>query len=132
MATDPDASGSGEADPLPATEAQRAQPPTIHEAELASGASGIVNWGAEIDLTAAVARRLAGLNVVVRGDDLRANRHLAEQIERAVGPCRRQEPHKRHAGPWALPHYQQEKRDPPPPGGHTFYETPRRKARRKP
>src|SRR5438105_1345890 len=102
MATDPDTSDSQEIGPSPSTEGGALRPPpTIHEAELASGPSGVVNWGMEIDLAAAVARRLLGLNVVVRGDNLRANRHLAEQIERAVGPCCRQEPHKRHAGPWA-------------------------------
>src|SRR5208283_3440313 len=84
-------------------------PSTVHEAELASGASGAVLYGPEIDPLTAVARRQQGLHVVVRGDDLRANRHAAEEIERAVGPCIRQEPHKRHAGLLALPHYQQAK-----------------------
>ncbi len=102
--------------------------PTIHEAECASGASGVVEYGPEIDLTTAVARRQAGGNVVVRGDDINANRRLAEQIETAVGPCKRGEPH-RLAGPCALPHYQPHPR---PPAGHAFYETPRRKARKKP
>ncbi len=103
-------------------------PPTIHEAELGSGPSGVVDHGTEIDLAAAVARRQAGGDVVVCGDDVNANRRLAEQIETAVGPCKRSEPH-RLAGPYALPHYQPHPR---PPDGHTFYETPRRKARKKP
>jgi hypothetical protein len=51
--------------------------PTIHEAVLASGVSGAVEYGAEIDLNTAVARRRAGGDVVVRGNDLRANRTLA-------------------------------------------------------
>jgi hypothetical protein len=101
-------------------------PPSIHEAELASGPSGAVEYGAEIDLTAAVSRRRAGGNVVVRGEDVDANRRLACSIESAVGSCRRGDPH-RSAGPHALPHYQPQSR---PPDGHTFYETPRRKARK--
>jgi len=105
-------------------------PPTIHEAELASGPSGIVFRGAEIDLSAAIARRKVGLDVVVCGGSLRANRALARQIESGVGPCDRADPHK-SAGPHALPHFEP---DPRPPKGHTFYETdnPQRKARKQP
>ena len=104
--------------------------PTVHEAELASGASGAVVRGVEIDFDAAVARRRSGRNVVVCGDDLDANRGLAQRIEAAVGPCVRSVPHQRYAGPRALPHFQQ--RD-PDHRGHTFYETSnRRAARRKP
>jgi hypothetical protein len=103
-------------------------PPTIHEASLGSGPSGFVDYGAEIDFAAAVARRQAGLDVVVRGDDISANRRLAREIEAGVGPYKREGPHKL-AGPQALPHYQP---DPRPPAGHTFYETPRRKARKRP
>jgi hypothetical protein len=99
----------------------------IHEAFLGSGPGGFVEYGAEIDVAAAVARRRADLDVVVRGDDVNANRRLAAAIESAVGPCKRSEPH-RLAGPHALPHYQP---DPRPPAGHTFYETPRRKARKR-
>jgi hypothetical protein len=66
--------------------------------------------------------------VVVCGDDTDANRRLASAIESAVGPGRRSDPHNK-AGPHALPHYQP---DPRPPDGHTFYETARRKARRRP
>jgi hypothetical protein len=105
-------------------------PPSIHEGELASGASGAVVRGAEMDFGAAVARRQAGENVVVCGDDLDANRGLAQRIEAAVGPYARSAPHRRHAGPRALPHFQQQNVD---HKGHTFYETPNRKAaRRKP
>jgi hypothetical protein len=102
--------------------------PTIHEAELASGPSGAVLRGAEIDFATAVARRQRGENVVVCGDDINANRRLANSIESAVGPWRRSEPH-RSAGQMALPHYQP---DPRPPDGHTFYETARRKSRKSP
>jgi len=64
---------------------------------------------------------------VVRGDDVDANRSLAQRIEAAVGPYLRSDPHKR-AGPLVLPHYQPYPR---PPDGHTFYETAHRKARKK-
>src|SRR5690349_2181451 len=99
-------------DPAPPVEAKPT--PTIHEAELAGGPSGGVLRGAELDFATAVARRRAGGHVVVCGEDPDAYRRLAEQIESAVGPCRRGDPHSR-AGPHALPHYQP---DPRPPGGH--------------
>jgi hypothetical protein len=102
-------------------------PPTIHEAERAPGPSGAVLYAAEIDFDEAVARRRAGEDVVVRGSDVDANRALAQAIEAAVGPWQRGDPHKR-AGPLVLPHFQP---DPRPPAGHTFYETDKRKARRK-
>src|SRR5437764_453373 len=97
--------------------------PTVHEAELESGGSGRVLRGAEIDFAAAVARRRAGRNVVVCGEHARTNQRLAGRIEAAVGPCVRGDPHVKYAGPFALPHYQQTRRDPPGPPGHTFYET---------
>ena len=103
--------------------------PTLHEAELASGPSGAVLRGAEIDLATAVARRQAGENVVVCGPDLKANRALAQQIEAGVGPYVRGVPHTRTAGPLALPHFQQADEDHP---GHTFYETDQRHSRKRP
>src|SRR5208283_5403170 len=104
--------------------------PTIHEAELASGASGAVIRGPEIDFAIAVARRQTQENVVVCGNDLRANARLAARIEAAVGRYVRGKAHRRLAGPFALPHYQQEDED---HGGHTFYETPNvRAVRRQP
>jgi len=51
-----------------------AAPPTIHEATLAPGPSGAVLKGAEIDLATAVARRQAGLDIVVCGDDRKARK----------------------------------------------------------
>jgi hypothetical protein len=87
-----------------------------------------VLWGPEIDLAAAIARRLAGLDVVVRGDEVNVTRRLALQIESALGAAERGVPHKQSAGPLALPHFQQVT---PPPMGHTFYETDKRKARKK-
>src|SRR5438477_12238115 len=83
------------------------EPPRIYEATLASGPSGTVFRVAEVDRDTAVARRLAGKDVVVCGNDLKANRRLALEIERTVGPCDRHEPHDAVAGPGALPHFQQ-------------------------
>jgi hypothetical protein len=108
-----------------------AEPPQIYEAELASGPSGVVFRVTAIDEATAMAHRQAGLDVVICGESLRANRKLARTIEAAVGPpTRPQEPHKL-AGPSALPHFHQESRS---TAGHTFYETdnPQRKARNKP
>jgi hypothetical protein len=112
--------------PQAATAGPPSSPPTIHEAERASGPSGAVLAGGVIDLNAAVGRRKTGLDVVVCGEDGVANRRLAGAIEAAVGACQRSDPHRR-AGPLALPHFQQ---DAPPPDGHTFYETANRKARK--
>jgi hypothetical protein len=105
--------------------AEEKSPTTIHEAELASGASGGVFRGGAIDFDTAVAMRRAGKNVVVCGDDLKANRRQAEQIEAAVGPWVRSAPHKQSAGPRALPHFQQRQES---HEGHTFYETPNLRA----
>lgn len=121
---------SDEAAP-PTEEEPQPPPPTIHEATLGSGGGGFVEYGTEIDEAAAVARRRAGEDVVVRGDDIDANRRLARRIESAAGPCVRGLPHIRSAGAHALPHYQQTRRTPLGPAGHTFYETPNRKARRR-
>jgi hypothetical protein len=116
------------ADPVVPTLPPPAPSPTIHEAEREAGPSGAVLRGAEIDRATAIARRQGGLDVVVCGTDLKANRALAASIESAVGPCQRGVPHSRHAGPLALPHFQQVT---PPPAGHTFYETENRKAKKK-
>jgi hypothetical protein len=82
-----------------------------------------------IDLATAIARRQMGLDLVVCGDDVKANGRLARQIESAVGTPEMQRPHE-DAGPNSLPHYQPETR---PPTGHSFYETgkPQRKARKR-
>jgi hypothetical protein len=104
-------------------------PPTIHEAALASGPSGAVEWGAELTLDQAVNRRRSGEDVVVRSDDEIASRRLAGAIELAVGLATKpQPPHTYSAGPHALPHFHQRSRV---PAGHTFYESKNRKARRK-
>ena len=96
---------------------------------VASGPSGAVDYGQEIDEAAAVALRQNKGDIVIRGNDSAANRRLAYKIEAQVGPpSRPQFPPTTFAGPMALPHFHQLTRS---PEGHTFYETDKRKARRK-
>ena len=66
--------------------------------------------------------------MVVCGAEGDANRRLAGQIEAAVGPRTPPQPPEPKAGPQALPHFHQAARD---PEGHLFYETGKRKARKK-
>lgn len=73
----------------------------------------------------AVARRRAGLDTVVCGNDTVANRNLAERIESQVGGSYRHGGPHSNAGLYALPHWQPRKR---PPQGHSFYETHATKA----
>ena len=79
----------------------------------------------------AVAWRVLGLDVVVRGDPEADTITVALEIEEAAlsasGNRYGVEHHRRHrlAGPLSLPHYQPASR---PPEGHTFYETSSRKA----
>jgi len=111
--------GKKQKPPLPAP----APPPEIYAASL--GANGAVVKGLALTQAQAEAERQIGNDVVVCGVDLAANRRLAGEIERnANGNAKRCPPHV-NAGPHALPHYQP---DPRPPDGHTFYETPNRKA----
>src|SRR5437868_3500147 len=110
--------------------ARSAPPPTIHEATCAMDGSGTVYRGIRIDEPAAVARRKAGGDVVVCGDDVAANAKLARTLEAQVSPRYTQEaPHTATAGPNALPHFQPDSRS---PAGHTFYEgaTQPRKAKK--
>src|SRR5438874_7277033 len=94
------------------------EPPKIHEATLASGPSGAVLKRTEIDFATAVARRRAGENIVVCGNNLKENRALARAVEAAVGQATKpQKPHTT-AGPAALPHFQQVD---PGRAGHSFY-----------
>jgi hypothetical protein len=126
MSTDASAPQTPSGDPAAA-----APQPTVHEAALASGPSGAVIRGPEIDFATAVLRRRAGLDIVVCGDDLDANRRVAYAVESSVGPVTRpQKPHA-NAGPASLPHFHQKSGR---PGGHCFYETahPPKKARRSP
>ena len=99
-------------------------PPVICEAW--PGAAGSVIRGRLIDFEEAVARRRAGFDVVVCGNNLSLNRAMASRIELAAnGAYLRHTPHA-SAGPNALPHVQPVSR---PPEGHTFYETSHRRAR---
>ena len=99
--------------------------------ELNQGRAGARKWWFVhfILCTTAIARRQAGLDIVVCGDTVDSNRSLAQAIEAAVGPYERQVPHTRTAGPLALPHFQQRGDS---PAGHSFYETDHRKARTNP
>jgi hypothetical protein len=72
-----------------------------------------------------IAHRQSGGDVVVCGPNTFTNALEAQRIESAVGPCLHDGPHLDVAGVLALPHFQQRQ---PPPEGHTFYETPIRKA----
>ena len=73
--------------------------PKIHEAVAPSGSCGEVIKGSEISKAQAIALRQAGRDIVVCGDDTKANRALAERIEQAaVGPFKVEKPHK-NAGP---------------------------------
>ena len=114
--------------PDPASPSPSRPPPQIYEAELASGPSGAVERGGELTRDEAVERRRRGQDIVVCGDETRTNRNLAREIEAAVGPPTTAQPPEPKAGPFALPHFHQQSRD---PEGHSFYETDRRRARKR-
>src|SRR5437870_3512325 len=99
--------------------------PSIHEAFCAQDGSGGVQRGRLLTRSEAIRRRQSGGDVVVCGPDTFANSREAHTIESAVGPCIPDGPHLDAAGALALPHFQQRVT---PPQGHTFYETPIRKA----
>ena len=99
--------------------------PTTHEAICARDGTGGVARGKILSRAEAIARRQKGDDVVVCGPDTFDNAKEAYAIESAVGPCKPDGPHVDVAGAKALPHFQQKA---PPPAGHTFYETPIRKA----
>jgi hypothetical protein len=103
-------------------------PPRVFEAELVPGPSGAVQYGNELTPDEASERRRKGLDLVVCGGDSRTNRQLARRIESAVGPPTKAQPPEPKAGPLALPHFHQQSRK---PGGHSFYETDKRKARKR-
>lgn len=104
--------------------------PEIFAAEL--GPDGIVYRLDPLSFDDAVDRRRVGGDIVVRGADLKRNRKLAMDIEIAAnGYAERGAPHTRSAGAYALPHFQPRPR-PVGDQGHSFYETPNRKSRRKP
>ena len=99
--------------------------PSIHEALCARDGSGGVRKGRKLTRTEAIHHRQGGGDIVVCGTDTFANAREAHAIESAVGPCIPDGPHLDVAGAQALPHFQQRV---PPPEGHSFYETPVRKA----
>lgn len=105
-------------------------PPEIYEATRAMEGSEAVDRGNRLTRAEAEARRRSGQDIVVCGEDVFANCKLAEEIEKAVTPAGGNYLyHGPHLGPQSLPHFQQ---DPPPPEGHSFHETPIRKARIRP
>jgi hypothetical protein len=102
--------------------------PTVYEAMLASGPSGLVECGSQLTDEQAVERRRQGLNIVVCGPDGKANRAKARRIEEGVGVPVIDEPRHQNAGPYSLRHFHQACRS---PEGHSFYEdNSGRKARR--
>jgi hypothetical protein len=101
-------------------------PPKIYKAIL--GAGGDVIRGAQITEAEAATERQAGRDVVVCGQILLDNYSLAAKIERAAnGGCRACPPHYM-MGPGAMFHFHA---DPRPPDGHCFYETVKRKSKKK-
>jgi hypothetical protein len=70
--------------PTPATTPAATSSVTIHEATRVAGG---VRRGALLTAAQAEARRRAGLDVVVCGNDTFANCNAARRIETAVGPC---------------------------------------------
>jgi hypothetical protein len=98
---------------------------TIHEAFCAQDGSGGVRRGRILTRAEAIGHRRSGRDIVVCGPDTFANAGEAFAIESAVGPCIPDGPHLDVAGALALPHFQQRAAR---PKGHTFYETPDKKA----
>src|SRR5260370_41308825 len=99
--------------------------PTVHAADCAWDGSGAVVRGASLTQPEAVARRRKGYDRVVCGPDPFDNAKLARAIEAAVGACKPDGPHADVAGALAQPHFQHSAAA---PGGHSFYESPTRKA----
>jgi hypothetical protein len=99
--------------------------PTIHEAFCSQDGSGGVLRGKDLTRAEAIRHRQSGGDVVVCGPDTFANAREPHAIESTVEPCIPDGPHLDAAGALALPHFQQRV---PPTEGHTFYETPLRKA----
>src|SRR5438046_2141187 len=114
-----------------ATDSDQLSPPEtiVFAAAPASGPSGAVDWwGPPLTDQEAAERRRKGLDIVVRGDDVKANRRRARGVEALVGqPSPLQFPHAL-AGPLALPHFHQHSRS---PKGHSFYESAKLKARKR-
>ena len=98
--------------------------PRIHEA--VREGDGSIRRARELTIEEAVELRQNGIDVVVCGGNVTSNRNLGRVIEeQANGRWEIHRP-RESAGSGALPHFQPAAR---PPGGHTFYETSKRKAR---
>jgi hypothetical protein len=84
--------------------------------------------GAALTYAEAVARRGAGLDIVVSGPDVFSNDRIAYEVEATATPPGRPAPlyHGPHGGLSSLPHWQQRT---PPPAGHSFHETNLRRAK---
>jgi hypothetical protein len=101
--------------------------PEVFEATRAEDGSGAVFRHGKLTRQQAIDRRRTGGDIVVCRPDPFANDRLAGEIEQAVTPSgRRPIYHGPHLGPDSLPHWQQPM---PPPAGHSFHETPVRRAR---
>jgi hypothetical protein len=102
--------------------------PEIYEATRATDGTDAVDRGGVLTKAQAIVRRQAGEDIVVCGPDTIRNDRLAREIEEAATPAGNPGPiyHGPHGGPLSLPHWQQKAA---PPEGHSFHETPVRKAR---
>lgn len=73
--------------------------PSIFPAEAPAHSNGAVYWfGPELTVEEAIAHRMTGGNVVVRGNDKKENLTKAQEIEDGAGPWERDQPHKNSAG----------------------------------
>jgi hypothetical protein len=82
-----------------AEEAPPSATPAVCEATRATDASGGVIKGAVLTQAQAEARRQAGQDIVVCGEDAVANRLLAADIEAAAGPWTHHYPNLAATGP---------------------------------
>lgn len=110
--------------PAPSEAVDSSEITQIFAAELEDGGA-VRRVGEAITEEEAQRLRREGRNVVVCGSTLAANRTLAKSIEQGANGRYKLCPPHANAGLHALPHCQPEQR---PPEGHTFYETPNRKA----
>jgi len=100
----------------------------IYEAERIAGLDGAVQRGdAPLSEADAIARLQGAEDIVVCGEQRRANRNKARELtEAAFGGFEEDEPHQ---GRMALPHFHPPDRD--PDETHAFFEAPPRHARKK-
>src|SRR5690349_6927572 len=100
----------------------------VYEAEPIPGPDGTVEWwDSPISDAAAIARLQAGEDIVVRGPDQKANKNKAKELMTAAyGGYEEDAPHR---GQSALPHFHPPNQT--PEGIHAFYETTRRRAKKR-